>query len=585
MKSDHRRAAPPSRHRHPFRGIADRLSSAHPGSQLAAVTVPIILLLTVAALAFAWRGYQRSIETADRESQLLAASAANDAERFLANRVETLSALTAAVVLQSGNLDQMYEYFTRVVQLTGFSEVGLVDLSGYAQTVGGTEPLRTPLYIGDREHVIRALRTGEPAIGGVQISRVSGEPTVSIVVPVKVGNRMTALIAGAVRLNGPKSTDLRFGDVEGLRVVDGRGNLAVVGKEGLRELRSVTSWPGYSTARGTDSGVLRAQSGVLGEPDRVVGFASVRGSDWVVLVDRPQAEVYGAARSMLQTEIGLSAIFAAVSLLFVAWAAIRLDAGAERFVLFIDTLTHDVGTPLTVIRAYATRLQRRLREDSAAVSSVTEIERAGRRIERMVQGLADLLDPDGRSELDRTEVDLVRLVREMVTEYEMRTGRVIRYEPAQGSMLGEWDGLRIERLVDNLLSNAIKYSGSDTEVVVDLSIQHHLGSRDAILQVRDHGIGVPVGEQRSIWGRFRRGSNTSGVPGKGVGLASVRQIAQEHDGTVDLVSTPGQGTTVTVRLPWPEDEAGTDDEATEDEAAAESSVALPPGSGSSGSPA
>ena len=583
MTRDQRRALSPSGGRSWFGGSGERLSSAHPGSQLAAVTVPIILMLTVAALAFAWRGHQRSIETADRESQLLAASASNDAERFLANRVETLSALTPAVVLQSGDLDQMYDYFTRVVQLTGFSEAGLVDVSGYAQTVGGADRLRSPLYIGDREHIMRALKTGEPAIGGAQISRVSGEPTVPIVVPVKVGSRVTSLIAGAVRLNGPKSTDLRFGNVEGLRVVDGRGNLAVVGNEGLRELRSVTSWPGYSTVRGTDSGVLRT-TGVLGEPDRVVGFAAVHGSDWVALVDRPQAEVYGAARSMLQTEVGLSAIFAAVSLLFVAWAAVRLDAGAERFVLFIDTLTHDVGTPLTVIRAYSTRLQRTLRDDAGAVASVIEIERAGRRIERMVQGLSDLLGP-GRSELDRTEIDLVRLVREMVTEYQLRTGRTLRYEPARRSMLGEWDGLRIERLIDNLLSNAIKYSGSDTEVLVELTIEQPAGRREAVLEVRDHGIGIPVAEQRSIWGRFRRGSNTAGVPGKGVGLASVLQIAQEHGGSVHLVSAPGKGTAVTVRLPWPEDEGGADEEDGADEAAVAPAAALPRGPESGGTSA
>lgn len=545
--------------------LRERLSSSHPGSQLAAVTVPIILLLTAAALAFAWRGYERSMDTADHEMQLLAVTAAVDAERFLANRIETLRAISPAAVLASGNLDEIRVYLSSVVALSGFSEIGWVDTQGYAQTVGGADPLVTPLYVGDREHVARALRTGAPVVGAAQISRVSQEPTMNVVVPVTDGNRIIALLAGAVRLTGPKTADLRFGNVDGLRALDGHGQVAVIGEQqGLRELRSVTTWPEYAAVRSEASGVLRTGVGVLGEPDRVVGFAAVRGSDWTVLVDRPQSVVYGDARRTVTVEIALSTIFAATSLLFVAWAAVRLDAGAQRFVLFIDTLTHDVGTPLTVIRAYATRLQRTMRDDPARLSSVTEIERAGRRIERMVQGLADLLGPSRHPELVRNEVDLVALVREMVAEYELRTGRSIRYAPSLRSMLGEWDGLRLERLVDNLLSNAIKYSGADSDVLVDLSAEQRPDGRQVVLEVRDFGIGIPEGEQRAIWSRFRRGSNTGGVPGKGVGLASVRQIAEEHHGTVHLLSSAGQGTVVTVRLPWPEDRpVGLDDDGDE----------------------
>ncbi|MQC18902.1 MAG: sensor histidine kinase [Chloroflexi bacterium] len=542
-----------------------RVSSSHPGSQLAAVTVPIILLLTAAALAFAWRGYERSVAMADHEMQLLAVTAAVDAERFLANRIETLRALSPAAVLARGDLDEIHAYLSGVVSLSGFSEIGWVDTQGYAQTVGGAEPLRTPLDVGDRPHVTQALQMQVPVVGAAQISRVSQEPTMNVVVPVKDGGRLVALLAGAVRLTGPKTADLRFGGVDGLRALDGHGQVAVVGEqEGLRELRSVTAWPDYATVRSAESGVLRTRAGILGEPDRVVGFAAVSGSDWVVLVDRPQSVVYGDAWRIVTAEIALSTVFAATSLLFVAWAAFRLDAGTQRFVLFIDTLTHDVGTPLTVIRAHANRLQRTLRTDPARLASVTEIERAGRRIERMVQGLADLLGPSRHPELVRNELDFVTLVREMVAEYEMRTGRTIRYTPGLRSMLGEWDGLRLERLVDNLLSNAIKYSGADSDVLVELSEEQRPEGRRAVLEVRDFGIGIPKEEQRAIWTRFRRGSNTQGIPGKGVGLASVRQIAEEHDGSVHLLSSPGQGTVVTVRLPWPEDRPlDLDDEADE----------------------
>ncbi len=143
----------------------------------------------------------------------------------------------------------------------------------------------------------------------------------------------------------------------------------------------------------------------------------------------------------------------------------------------------------------------------------------------------------------------------------LRTARVLRFHPAEPSMIGEWDGLRLERLIDNLISNAIKYSPATAEVIVSVSSEQGSGRRQIILQVRDFGIGIPQSEQQVVWRRFQRGSNTAGVPGKGVGLASVRQIAEEHRGTVSILSSQGQGTVVTVRLPWPEDQApGLDDD-------------------------
>ena len=518
--------------------------------------MPIILLLTAAALAFAWRGYVRSVETHDHESQLLAAAAAVDAERFLANRIEMLQAISTAPVFSVGDLNAMNTYLTDVVSASGFSEIGWIDTRGYAQTVGGAAPLSAPLFIGDRPHIARALETQAPVVGNAQISRVSQEPTVNVVVPVRREGRVVALITGAVRLNGQKITDLRFGNVDDLRVVDGNGSLVVIaGQGGLRELRDVRSWPGYERIRQEQAGILHANEGLLGESDRLIAFAAVAGSDWVVLVDRPQSAVYADASGTLRTELGIAVIFAASSLLLVAWAAIRLDAGAERFVLFVDTLTHDIGTPLTVIRASAGRLQRAVRGDPTLLSSVTEVDRAGRRIERMIQGLADLLGPTQRPAITRTELDLVQLVRDMVAECELRTGRTIQHTAGASTIIGEWDGLRLERLVDNMLSNAIKYSPPTSEVLVGLSTEQTPAGRCVDIEVRDFGIGIPQSEVDSIWKRFARGSNTGSVPGKGVGLASVRQIAEEHHGTVSIASTEGQGTTVSVRLPSPEDEA------------------------------
>ncbi len=531
------------------------LSAAHPGSQFAALVVPVVLLFTAAAVTFAWSGHQRSIETADRESQLLASAAAVDAQRFLANRVELLNSIIASPALRDGDLREVQALLSDVVALTGFSEIGWIDVDGYARAIGGVTSLVQPLYIGDRPHIRRALETGRPVVGDAQVSRASQEPTFNVVVPVQRDGRLVGLLAGAVRLNGAKASDLRFGDVPGLRVVDGAGQLAITGERGgLDTLESVAGWPGYAGLRAAPQGVLHEETGLLGEPDRVVGFAAVPGSDWVVVVDRAMSEVYGPADRTLRAELLLVAIFAAGSLLLIAWVGFRLEAGAQRLVLFVDTLAHDVGTPLTVIRAFSTRLRRAVRHDPTLLASVAEIDRAGRRIERMVQSLSDLMGR-GRGDLMRSEIDLVELVGELVQEHEHRTARAFEYVSTAPEMIGEWDGLRLERLLDNLFSNATKYSKAPAEVLVSLSAEGDGAFRHAVIEVRDFGIGIPAADQRDIFQRFRRGSNTARIPGKGVGLASVRQIVEEHHGTVAIQSAVGEGTTITVRLPWPEDVA------------------------------
>jgi signal transduction histidine kinase len=76
----------------------------------------------------------------------------------------------------------------------------------------------------------------------------------------------------------------------------------------------------------------------------------------------------------------------------------------------------------------------------------------------------------------------------------------------------------------------------------------------AVLAVRDEGIGIPAADLPRVFERFYRASNAaSQVRGTGLGLAGVRQIVEEHGGTIEVVSTEGRGSTFTVRLPLGEE--------------------------------
>ncbi|MGO4256911.1 sensor histidine kinase [Marmoricola sp. RAF53] len=112
-------------------------------------------------------------------------------------------------------------------------------------------------------------------------------------------------------------------------------------------------------------------------------------------------------------------------------------------------------------------------------------------------------------------------------------------------VLGDPD--QLERMLTNLVSNAVKYTPPGGLVLCMLS----RGDGQALLEVRDTGIGIPVDEQDEVFTRFFRASNAAGreIPGTGLGLAIVESIAQGHGGAVGVSSELGAGTCFRVRIP------------------------------------
>ncbi len=122
---------------------------------------------------------------------------------------------------------------------------------------------------------------------------------------------------------------------------------------------------------------------------------------------------------------------------------------------------------------------------------------------------------------------------------------VLKYERLSDSMFG--DRMQVNNVVRNLLENAVKYSGEEVSITI--------GCRDEgsaiMLSVTDNGIGIPVKEQRLIFRKFYRATNTHNLmqPGMGLGLSYVRMVVTAHGGKVTLKSKPMEGTTVTLIIP------------------------------------
>ena len=117
--------------------------------------------------------------------------------------------------------------------------------------------------------------------------------------------------------------------------------------------------------------------------------------------------------------------------------------------------------------------------------------------------------------------------------------------------MGRWDRARIERVIANLVSNALKYSPGGDDVEVGVAREDRAdGAAEAVVVVRDRGVGIPARDLPHVFEWFRRASNVEGrIQGSGVGLASARMIVEQHGGSIAAESREGEGSTFTVRLP------------------------------------
>ena len=111
-------------------------------------------------------------------------------------------------------------------------------------------------------------------------------------------------------------------------------------------------------------------------------------------------------------------------------------------------------------------------------------------------------------------------------------------------MVGRWDRLRIEQVINNLVANALKYGG---ESPVEISL--HQDHDTAVLEVVDRGIGIDEAHQQKIFQRFERAVAARDFGGLGLGLWITRQIIDASGGNIEVESAPGEGSTFTVRLP------------------------------------
>ena len=211
---------------------------------------------------------------------------------------------------------------------------------------------------------------------------------------------------------------------------------------------------------------------------------------------------------------------------------------------FLRAVSHDLNAPLRNISGMASMLLMKHR-DKFDADVIHRLERIQKNVEMETDLIGELLElsriKTRRQKVERFDLDaLVREVADLFEDDLKQQNITINYDSKLPELFGE--RARFRQVFQNLIDNAIKYMGDGT--TRQIGIGCHVSRDEVEFYVRDTGVGIEPDDLQKVFYVFRRGKKTAAkIPGKGVGLASVKSIVETYDGRIWVESTPGQGTT------------------------------------------
>jgi signal transduction histidine kinase len=267
--------------------------------------------------------------------------------------------------------------------------------------------------------------------------------------------------------------------------------------------------------------------------------------------------------------LAAAAIALAAALVMVRHATmVRLLDGQQRVVErltdldrskseMIGTVSHEMRTPLTSILGFLELVLDDAGEPLPASSKnmLMVVDRNARRLHELVGNMLILTSLEsGAGTRAHAPVEISRVLRRTAESLEplARSRGVSLTVTCGDSAIVEGDEAQLERAFTNLVENALKFTPADGAVQVTADSGVAIAGRPGVrVVVADTGMGVPAADVARVFDRFFRADNAKHevVPGTGLGLAVARGIVQSHDGTIDVSSVLGEGTTFSVTLP------------------------------------
>ncbi|MBT8228271.1 MAG: HAMP domain-containing histidine kinase, partial [Dactylosporangium sp.] len=209
-------------------------------------------------------------------------------------------------------------------------------------------------------------------------------------------------------------------------------------------------------------------------------------------------------------------------------------------------VAHELRTPLAALRAGLEELRDGYAEPD--VVRLTTLHDQALRLGRVVEDLAELSAAEAAAmSLHLARIDLAEVVEQTLAarRAQLRAAEVEAGTDIRGPLevLGDID--RLHQTIGNLLANAARYCRPGDRVTV----RAEASGGQAVVEVADTGPGIDPADLPHVFERLWRGKASGGVSGSGIGLAVVRELVSAHGGTVGAASSPGRGTTFTIRIP------------------------------------
>jgi signal transduction histidine kinase len=230
---------------------------------------------------------------------------------------------------------------------------------------------------------------------------------------------------------------------------------------------------------------------------------------------------------------------------------------------FITIAAHELRTPMTAITGYASLLRKYGHgragagagtapgQDEMQLEAIEAIDQSTRRLAELTEDLLDVTRLQaGRLELRLELHDLVALVRRVAKRLQVTTQQhSLTVEEPGAPVIVALDVKRFEQVLGNLINNAVKYSPAGGTIAISVCAAEV--EREALVSIRDAGIGIPRDQQAQLFNRFARADNArkAGIGGTGLGLYLCRELVERQGGRIWFESDEGKGSTFHVALP------------------------------------
>ncbi|MCR5542794.1 MAG: HAMP domain-containing histidine kinase, partial [Eubacterium sp.] len=202
----------------------------------------------------------------------------------------------------------------------------------------------------------------------------------------------------------------------------------------------------------------------------------------------------------------------------------------------ITNVSHDIKTPLTSIISYVDLLKREKIDNPKAVEYINVLDEKSERLKQLIFDLIDASKVStGNIELERVDMNLVELIRQVMGEYEdkfeEKNLELVDNITVDSAVINA-DGRRIFRVFDNLMGNVYKYAKEDTRVYLNLGMSEN--SDRVIVSIKNISSEMLNISAEELTERFVRGDKSRYTEGSGLGLSIARNLVELHGGTFKL---------------------------------------------------